>query len=201
MKADKIWKMSRGKGCLLATAIHDGHEVREEVKTLLALTEADRLREEDPFTASWTALSNNRVIGLRSRFEVDLNRPRDQAVYVTREQAWGLETWKERPPQDFFERSLAEYDEFYRSMYRFMKDLEKNCRRFVVFDLHSYNHRRNGPEAPPANPTENPEVNLGTGTMHRERWAPVVDRFLKDLRSFDFLGRNLDVRENVRFKV
>ena len=32
-------------------AIHDGHHVREEVSRILALTDAERLREEDPFTA------------------------------------------------------------------------------------------------------------------------------------------------------
>ncbi len=46
----------------------------------------------------------------------------------------------------------------------------------------------------------NPEVNIGTGTMDRMKWAPIVDRFISDLRSFDFLGRHLDVRENVKFK-
>lgn len=28
----------------------------------------------------------------------------------------------------------------------------------------------------------------------------MVERFIKDLRKFDFLGRHLDVRENVKFK-
>jgi len=28
----------------------------------------------------------------------------------------------------------------------------------------------------------------------------VVERFIKDLRDFDFLGRHLDVRENVKFQ-
>jgi hypothetical protein len=40
-------------------------------------------------------------------------------------------------------------------------------------------------------------VNIGTGTMDRARWASIVDRFIVDLRNFDFLGRRLDVRENV----
>ena len=42
----------------------------------------------------------------------------------------------------------------------------------VVFDLHTYNHRRNGPDGPPADPAGNPQVNIGTGTMNRDRWAP-----------------------------
>src|SRR5690606_22940809 len=46
----------------------------------------------------------------------------------------------------------------------------------------------------------NPEVNVGTGSMNRARWARVVDRFMDDLRRFDFMGSSLDVRENVRFQ-
>jgi hypothetical protein len=36
--------------------------------------------------------------------------------------------------------------------------------------------------------------------MDRNRWAKVVDRLIVELREFDFCGRHLDVRENVKFK-
>jgi hypothetical protein len=36
--------------------------------------------------------------------------------------------------------------------------------------------------------------------MDRWRWTRLVDRFIDDLRQFDFIGRSLDVRENVRFQ-
>ena len=98
------------------------------------------------------------------------------------------------------ERSLEEYDRFYAEVKRFFTDLERRFGQFVVFDVHSYNHLRDGPDGPPADPALNPEVNVGTGTMDRERWASIVDRFMSDLRAFDFLGRHLDVRENVKFK-
>jgi hypothetical protein len=70
----------------------------------------------------------------------------------------------------------------------------------VVFDLHTYNHRRDGSDGPPADPEQNPEVNLGTGTMDRDQWAGLVDRFMADLSAVDFMGRQLDVRENVKFR-
>jgi len=70
----------------------------------------------------------------------------------------------------------------------------------VVYDLHSYNHRRDGPNSEPAAVEGNPEVNIGTGTMDRELWGPLVERFIGDLRAFDFGGRRLDVRENVKFR-
>ncbi|HUV12385.1 MAG TPA: N-formylglutamate amidohydrolase [Acidobacteriota bacterium] len=200
MSVEKIWSLRRGESPLVATAIHAGHEVREEVGCLLALTEEERLREEDPFTDSWTHLSDTRVKGLRSRFEVDLNRPREKAVYLTEEDAWGLKTWKNDLPAEIADRSLAEYDAFYSEMHSLMRDLENRHGRFIVFDLHSYNHRREGVVGPPADPKANPDVNVGTGTMERERWAPIIDRFIRDLSSSNFLGSHLDVRENVRFR-
>ena len=200
MSVDRIWSLRQGNSPLVATAIHDGHAVRDEIRHLLALTEEERLREEDPFTGSWTHLSDTRVKGLRSRFEVDINRPRQKAVYLTKEDAWGLTTWKTALPTENIERSLAEYDAFYTEMHRLMRDLENRHGRFVIFDLHSYNHYREGIVGPPADPEKNPDVNVGTGTMERERWTPLVERFIRDLRSFDFPGRPLDVRENVRFR-
>jgi len=59
--------------------------------------------------------------------------------------------------------------------------------RFLVLDLHSYNHRRDGPDQPPADPQGNPQVNVGTGTMvNRDRWANLIDRFMDGLAAVDF---------------
>ncbi len=194
------WYLERGQGPLLATAIHDGHNVRDELRDLFALDEATRLREEDPFTGQWTAVSPTRLVGLHSRFEVDFNRPRAQAVYRRPEDAWGLDVWKAELPVDCVERSLAVYDAFYAEVHGLLQRMVRRYHRVVVLDLHTYNHRRQGPDAPAAAAHENPEVNVGTGTMDRRRWAPLVDRLIVDLRNFDYLGRRLDVRENVRFR-
>ncbi|MGH7458100.1 MAG: N-formylglutamate amidohydrolase, partial [Longimicrobiaceae bacterium] len=134
---------------LVAAAIHDGHRLRPEIAGLLALSPSQRLREEDPFTAEWTRVAPNRVVVGTSRFEVDLNRPREEAVYRTPREAWGLELWKEPPPEPLVSRSLALYDSFYRGMAGLLDGLAERFGNFVVYDLHSYNHRRAGPQAPP----------------------------------------------------
>lgn len=198
---DRIWRIEAGSGPLVATAIHDGHEVRADALRHMKIDAADRLREEDPWTAEWTTVAPNRVIGLRSRFEVDLNRPRETAVYRTPEDAWGLEVWNSDPAPEVVERSLAEYDAFYKALHDLYSGLATRHGRFVVFDLHTYNHRRDGPDSPEADPRGNPQVNVGTGTMtDRTRWAPIVERFVADLSTYDFPGGALDVRENVRFR-
>src|SRR4051794_10291074 len=131
-----------GPGPIVATAIHDGGAVRDDVLAVMALSDDERRREEDPFTGVWTGVAPTTIVGLRSRFEVDLNRPRDQAVYLTAEQAWGLQVWKHPPGAEMVARSLAEYDEFYDSVKRVLDEKVRQYGRFVVFDIHSYNHRR-----------------------------------------------------------
>lgn len=174
--------------------------MRADVACHLALSEPERLQEEDPYTGAWTEIADTTIVGLHSRFEVDLNRPRDKAVYRKPEDAWGLQVWKDELPDDVAALSLFEYDSFYEETRRILQEVERRHGRFFLFDLHTYNHRREGPDGPEADAEANPEVNIGTGTVDRALWGPVVDRFLLELKRFDFGGRSLDVRENVKFK-
>jgi len=198
--ADHIWDQVVADGPILATAIHDGHEVREELIRLLAVDDSTRLREEDPFTGRWTTVAPTRLIGRRSRFEVDLNRPRERCVYRTPQDAWGIEVWRKPLTEDQIQRSQLEYDAFYSRLREILDEKRERHGAFVLLDLHSYNHRRSGPDGPEAPPEENPQINVGTGTMDRRIWGPLVDRFIDDLRAFDFPGGSLDVRENIRFR-
>ena len=141
----QIWHLTQGDSPLVATAIHDGHNLRTEVAAIMALPDLERLREEDPFTGNWANVADNRLIGSQSRFEVDLNRPREKAVYIQPEDAWGLHVWQETPSAAIIEQSLANYDAFYAEAHRLFSDLEKRFNHFVVFDLHTYKHRREGP--------------------------------------------------------
>jgi N-formylglutamate deformylase len=199
MSANTIWQTEFGDGPLVACAIHDGHDVRPEVAKLLQLDDAQRRYEEDPYTAAWTAIAPTCVIARRSRFEVDFNRPRDKAVYITPADAWGLEVWRHSPSPDMVERSLRAYDGFYAHLRLLLERLIAEHGQVVVFDLHSYNHIRGGANGSPADPDANPEVNLGTGTLDRAYWAPIVDCWIEAMRAFNFSGRQLDVRENVKF--
>jgi N-formylglutamate deformylase len=181
-------------GPVVMTAIHAGHDLRPEVTDLIRVDEATRLREEDPFTGC-LAVAGTRIIVHRSRFEVDLNRPRRDAVYRTPGDAWGLQVWNRPLPPAVVERSLASYDRFYAALADRLDRLAAQG-AFVVLDIHSYNHRRDGVPAPPA---ENPELNVGTGTLDRGRWHRIVDGFIDGMRAQRVARRTLDVRENVRF--
>jgi N-formylglutamate amidohydrolase len=193
------WTFSDSSVPVVATAIHAGHDMRPAVAACTALDDATRLREEDPFTDGLTAVGGSAVVAHRSRFEVDLNRPRGEAVYQTPEDAWGLELWRETLPPEEVERSRALYDDFYFELGRRLDTLAERG-PFVVLDLHSYNHRRDGADEPPAPERTNPEVNVGTGALDRVHWCRVVDRFVEVLAAQEVCGHQLDVRENVRFR-
>ena len=198
--SNQMWQPIEGDGPIVAAAIHDGHDLRAEVAARMALSDAERLREEDPHTGEWTTIVPTRLVVRRSRFEVDLNRPRDKAVYKTPADAWGLRVWTDTLPEDLVARSLAQYDAFYGELHDLLSSRIARFGGVLVLDLHTYNHRRDGPAGALADPAQNPEVNIGTGTLDRARWARLVDRFIADLRGFDFSGRHLDVRENVKFR-
>ena len=178
---------------MLATAIHAGHDMRDETAALSALDDGARLGEEDPFTDRWTAVAPTRAVIHRSRWEVDVNRPRERCVYVQPEDCWGLQPWTGQLSPALLQRSVDVYDAFYSELAVECRRLEREHGRFVVLDLHSYNHRRLGPDQPPADPAGNPEVNVGTASMP-QMWRPLADRFIADVGA-----AGLDTRENVRF--
>jgi len=187
-------------GQLVATAIHAGHGLRDEVRDAMLLDEATRLREEDPFTDAIGSQCPARVLVHRSRFEVDLNRDREGAVYRRPEDAWDLDVWRESPlPQDVSRRSAQIHDAFYAELGARLDEVAARG-PFVLYDVHSYNHRRDGVDADESPAEDNPEVNVGTGSLDRERWGGVVDTFIEVLAGQDTAGGEIDVRENVRFK-
>jgi N-formylglutamate deformylase len=195
-----FYTINRGDSPLVATAIHSGHGIRENISNLFALAAEERLREEDPFTDHWVAIADNQIIGHNSRFEMDLNRSPDKAIYRQPEDAWGLQVWKDELPDELAKESISRYDAFYADVKQMLTDIQKKHGCFVVYDLHTYNHKREGANGPAADPEQNPEVNIGTGNMNRKKWAPVVDALMHSLQSYDYQGRHLDVRENVKFE-
>jgi hypothetical protein len=195
-----LWSTERGMSPIIATAIHEGHSVRSNIQPLYGLDDQERLREEDPYTEFTIRDVPNRIVFHRSRFEVDINRSRDGAIYLTPEQAWGLNVWAKELPQDQMEASIQTHDAYYEMLRAFLTGVERQFGRFVVLDIHSYNHRRGGPTAPSTPREEAPDINIGTSSMDRVRWAPVVEALISHFASHTINGRSLDVRENVAFQ-
>ena len=89
-------------------------DVRPEVAEQMILDEEVRFREEDPFTDRFIAHLPARLVVHRSRFETDLNRVREEAVYREPDDAWGLDMWRGGTlDEGIAERSLEVYDAVY----------------------------------------------------------------------------------------
>jgi hypothetical protein len=197
---ERWWTATRGPGPVIATAIHDGHELRPSVAAAMHLPDADRLREEDPFTGLAVEGVPTHIVVHRSRFEFDLNRAAETAVYRTPEQSWGLRVWRGDPDDALVADSLAIHAAYYRMLGALLDGIAEEHGRFVLIDVHSYNHRRNGPDGDAMPQEDAPDINIGTFSMPRAEWAFLLDPLMEAMRGFDFNGRTLDVRENVAFQ-
>lgn len=184
-----------GDGPVVAVALHAGHILRPDLAEHIALSEPDRLREEDPATAEMVPERLALLEAARSRFEVDLNRPRFRAVYQGPQDAWGLRLYKHELPDDADRVSRAGYDTFYAHAFDWLSRVAEQHGRFVVLDIHSYNHRRDGATGTPAAQAENPEVNLGTGRMELPLFAPVAEAFRDSM-----VAQGFDCRADVKFR-
>ena len=199
MHRDEDWDLVMGDGPVIATAIHDGHAIRDSLQPYLAIDAATRRREEDPMTGFLTEAGDIRIRVRRSRFEADLNRPRDKAVARDPEDTWGLQVWRGELPRAEVERSLAYYDRFHDMIARLIDAQLERWGSVLLIDIHSYNHRRDGADAPPAPQCDNPDIELGVTTLDPDRWGHVARRFAEVLRATPVAGSTPDVRENVRF--
>lgn len=193
------FSIDASRGPLLATAIHDGDQVRDELNELFNLSANKRLREEDPHTGKIARAFPNYLVVNRSRFEVDLNRPEEKAVYEKPEDAWGLQVWKEPLSKEIVNRSKSLYHQFYKAVDQQIQQLIDAHGYAIVYDIHSYNHRREGPDASAATQKDNPDIDVLTSGIHMSHWRPVLDRFMQVLKEYPFPDGPLDVREEVRF--
>ena len=169
----------------------------------MSLADLDRLREEDPFTGACgvrRALAHHRPpLALRIRPQP---RPMTKRSIARPSNAGASKCGRRRTRcRRWSTRSLALHA-------RILPDARRTCStacaerhgRFVVIDVHSYNHRRDGPDGEATPQDDAPDINIGTFSMPRDQWAFLLDPLIEAMRDFDFNGRQLDVRENVAFQ-
>lgn len=179
-------------------ALHDGNHIDAQWRKYMRIKRQDRLREEDPYTGLLTPKGTNRVIVKTSRFELDLNRDPENALYLMPEQAWGLEVFKFPIPEERFETASRAYDQFYAHMHQCLQATIDQFGHFILFDIHSYNARRKGPFEV-IDREANPQINVGSHYNHPS-FAPKVAEWIAFVQQSTWQGEPLDVRENVKFK-
>ena len=93
-----VYHIHKEQSPIIAAAIHDGHLIAAPLLGNMHLQEHERFREEDPYTAYMADVPVSRIVVETSRFQTDLNRRREEAIYRTPDEAWGLTVWQPRLP-------------------------------------------------------------------------------------------------------
>lgn len=176
----------------IAVAIHAGHGVRPDIAPFMALSDAERLFEEDEATEEMIRSFPNALWALESRAVYDLNRDEKMALPLTPEKFWGTKVYRAMPDAQMNEKSLESHRAFYRFLGTLIIHLLERFGVCVVYDIHSYNITRQQ-----AKGFENPPVfNLGTEGIDRQRWQRQVDEWLSLLESVRLPGVETTVAEN-----
>lgn len=133
-------------------------------------TEYERWYEEDPCTQAMVRSHPIVIAGRDSRFEYDLNRDPENAIY---EDAWGKKLWKIPLSNPERKQSLEKHTAFYKVVDALVGQIEQKYGKAIVFDMHSYNWKRWEREVP--------TWNLGTSNIDNERFGKIVASWCKKL--------------------
>ncbi|NRA91811.1 MAG: N-formylglutamate amidohydrolase [Psychroserpens sp.] len=156
-------------------AVHDGHQFRKELWNNCLHSEYDRWYEEDPETKNMVIQHPILIAGCDSRFEYDLNRIPEEAVFET---AWGKQLWKTPLSEDQKQRSHDKHDNFYKVVDALISKLEAKFGICIIYDIHSYNWKRWDREVP--------TWNLGTSNIDTERFGEAIEIWRQSLAEIKF---------------
>ncbi|NRB60946.1 MAG: N-formylglutamate amidohydrolase [Winogradskyella sp.] len=155
-------------------AVHDGHQFRKELWDNCLHSEYDRWYEEDPQTKNMVISHPILIAGCDSRFEYDLNRDPENAVFDT---AWGKQLWEKPLSESAKQKSLQKHTAFYKVVDALMSKLESKFGVCVVYDMHSYNWKRWDREVP--------TWNLGTSNIDNDRFGDIIESWREMLLSIE----------------
>lgn len=156
-------------------AVHDGHQFRKELWDNCIHTEYERWYEEDPETKNMVNTHPIVIACCDSRFEYDLNREPNNAVFVT---AWGKDLWKEPLSEVMKAKSLQKHTNFYKVVHALIETLESKFGFCTIYDMHSYNWKRWDREVP--------TWNLGTSNIDNDRFGDVIETWRESLSEIQF---------------
>ena len=154
----------------VCAAVHNGHQFRKELWDNCMHTEYERWYEEDPASKEMVQSHPIVIAGCDSRFEYDLNRSPEEAVFET---AWGKQLWKNPLPSKMKERSLKKHTSYYKVIKALISKLEEKFGVCIVYDMHSYNWRRWDREVP--------TWNLGTSNIDTTRFGTDIEDWRQSL--------------------
>ncbi len=173
---------------VVCTAVHAGHKFRSGLSSKIALSEEERLYEEDPYADQLIQAMPITLIAQDSRYEYDLNRPIANCIYT---KAWGKTVWNTKLSAKERAESTNKHQAFYRILDALIKNIEQQFGAALIFDIHSYNHLRREEDTP--------TFNIGTEQVDMDRWQSVIELSLSKLSMIDLPNMPVSALENSVF--
>ncbi len=174
----------------ICVAIHNGCDIKESLIDKCLLDKKARWSEEDPLTGDFIESLPIRIIANDSRYEYDLNRQEDEAIYDV---AWGKPVWKQKLSAEEKAQSIKQHREFYTVLKALVKKIEEKFQASIIYDIHSYNYKRSDVHE------EYPVFNLGTEQVNKNKYSKYVNRLVKELSKIEFEDIENRVAENEVF--
>ena len=183
---------------IIATAIHSGSNLRDDVQDQVALNNKQRLHEEDPLTDYIAFGFDSSIVQLTSRFEYDINRNPINAVYQSPEDCWGLNIYEKPISSEMITTSLDKYKKFYNKIDAIFNELSHTYKTIFVWDIHSFNNRGRADINNFNADNAVPDICLGTSNAN-SAFFPLFKEIVENIRTADFFGSNLSVDFNNPF--
>lgn len=163
----------------VCAAIHDGTQFRRTLWPKCLHSYYERWYEEDPETKNMVHSNPIVIAGRDSRFEYDLNRSPEEAIFET---AWGKQLWRAPLSESEKQESLHKHQNFYKVVHALISKIESKFGMAIVYDMHSYNWQRWDREVP--------TWNLGTANVD-------IARFGEDIKLWrDYLS-DIELPNNI----
>ncbi len=173
----------------ICVALHNGGNLREDLRKKIKLKKFERWIEEDALTGEFIFSLPIRIISNDSRYEYDLNRSPKKSVY---EKAWGKEVWKKPLTQEDLEISHAKHNGFYKVIGELVQKIEEKYSCCLVYDIHSYNFQRIIEKPAPL-------FNLGTVKINK-KFRTYLDHWLERLKKIKLEDIENTTMENAVFQ-
>jgi uncharacterized protein (TIGR02421 family) len=167
----------------VCTAIHDGSNLRAELNDKMALSDYERWYEEDPHTADFITSMPITLVGNDSRYEYELNRK--EPVY---DEAWGKQVWKKPLSKKQESISRLKHENYYRVTHALIKKIESLFGAALIYDVHSYNHKRWDRDVP--------VFNIGAEKIDKKKYGKYVDNWREELEAIELKGINVEAKIN-----
>ncbi|THB76687.1 MAG: hypothetical protein D6B25_09220 [Desulfobulbaceae bacterium] len=162
---------------VIGTSIHAGHGTLDALISELALSEAERLYEEDPYTDQFIAQLPLSIVAHVSRYQGDLNRSPEKCIY---DEAWGKQVWRNGVSAADQAQIKAYHQSYYELLDLVLGVINQQFNKSVLYDLHSYNYSRH--QGVP------PLFNIGTHHIDLKHYGDFLDSLLTRLADIEIPG-------------